>query len=73
MTLDSPVHFEAFPLEAYCAPHLRDTARQLMPLLYDDFKRLARSERGRHISPENSQHHSFGARRLSAAERADDV
>lgn len=39
-------------LDEFCPPHLRRAARQLVPLLYADLKRIARSERGRHVSPE---------------------
>jgi RNA polymerase sigma factor (TIGR02999 family) len=53
---DSPVTFpephEATSLDDFCPPHLRRAARQLAPLLYADLKRIAHSERSRHISPQ---------------------
>jgi hypothetical protein len=39
-------------LDEFCPPHLRRAAKQLVPLLYADLKRIARSERNRHISPD---------------------
>lgn len=47
--LDSSSSDAAIGLESFCPPHYRSLARQLVPLLYADLKRIARQERNRHI------------------------
>lgn len=37
-------------LETFCPPHYRTAARLLAPVLYADLKRIARSQRNRHIN-----------------------